>query len=207
MKKSIFFSLLMIISLCTFSQDVITKISGEKIRCKITSIDSTYIYFTLVKNGHEISTFIKKSSIQDIQYGVYQYENPTPSDELTDFKNCLTIGILEGGGSLIGLDLELKLADRFGIQAGAGFVGFGGGINIHFKTTIRSSFISLQYWHQGVGDSYTQSLLGPSLVYRGKKWFTAQLGFGFTLENGPAWADREPIPVMLTYAIGAYLPW
>jgi hypothetical protein len=208
MKKMIFFPLCIIISVYTFSQDVIIKNSGEKINCKITGIDSTTVYFMMYRNGREINTHIMKSSVRDIQYGVYQYENPVQADYPTDFKNCVSIGILHGGGSLVGADLEFKLADRFGLQAGAGFIGFGGGLNVHFKSSIRSSFLSLQYWHQGFGESYTQSLLGPSFVFRGKKWFTAQLGLGFLLESGPAWPeDEDTTPVMLTYAIGVYFPW
>lgn len=125
-----------------------------------------------------------------------------------DKKLCATVGILQGGGSLIGADLEALVYDRIGLQAGAGFVGFGAALNFHFKPTIRSSFISLSYWHQGVGDSFTQSALGPTFVYRGKKWFTAQLGLGYTLEKGPAWPkDVEQPSMMLLYSIGAYIPW
>lgn len=122
-------------------------------------------------------------------------------------RKSVTMGFLEGGGSLIGMDIEGLLYNGFGVQAGAGFVGFGGGLNIHFKPEIRSSFISLQYWHQGFSSSYTQSVLGPAFVFRGKKWLTAQLGFGFALEKGPAWPSSMNQPdLMLTYAIGAYIP-
>lgn len=124
-----------------------------------------------------------------------------------DLKRSITIGILQGGGSLVGFDIEALIYKNFGIQFGAGFFGFGAGMNLHFKQKIPSSFVSLQYWHQGLGMSYTQSVLGPSFVYRGKKWFTAQLGFGFALEQGPAWPSTMKQPdVMLTYAIGAYIP-
>jgi hypothetical protein len=126
----------------------------------------------------------------------------------TSKKLCATIGILQGGGSLIGTDLEVLVFDRIGIQVGGGLVGFGGALNIHLKPNIRTSFISLTYWHQGVGDSYTQSAFGPTFVYRGKKWFTAQLGLGYTLEKGPAWPEDKTQPqVMLLYSIGAYFPW
>jgi len=119
----------------------------------------------------------------------------------------ITIGILQGGGSLIGADLEFLLTDRFGFQVGAGWVGFGGGLNYHFKPSIRSSFISLQYWNQGIGDSFAQNAIGPNFVYRGKKWFTAQIGLGVPLDKGPAMPDDfDQPPVILMYSIGAYIP-
>ena len=127
--------------------------------------------------------------------------------EQPEKRNSITIGILQGGGSLIGVDIEFLLTNRFGIQIGAGLVGFGGGLNYHFKPSIRSSFISLQYWNQGIGDSFAQNAIGPNFVYRGKKWFTAQIGLGVPLEKGPAMPDDfvQP-PVMLMYSIGAYIP-
>lgn len=118
-----------------------------------------------------------------------------------------TFGILQGGGALIGVDLEVLATNRFGIQAGAGLMAFGAGLNYHLKPGIRSSFISLQYWNQGMGDRFVQSAVGPSFVYRGKKWFTCQLGLGKTLKKGPQFpADKEFPPVMLLYSIGAYVP-
>lgn len=116
-----------------------------------------------------------------------------------------TLGILQGGGSLVGIDIEVLATSRLGLQVGAGFLGYGGGINYHIKPGVRSSFISLQYWHQGFDNSYTQSLAGPNFVYRSKKWFTAQLGLGKTLEKGPNWPEKEDQPpYILMYAIGGY---
>jgi len=121
--------------------------------------------------------------------------------------HCVTIGILQGGGSLIGADFEFLLTDRFGFQVGAGLFGFGSGLNIHFKPSIRSSFISFQYWNQGIGESFAQNAVGPSFVFRGKKWFTFQIGLGVPLEKGPALPENyEQPPVMLLYSIGAYIP-
>ena len=128
-------------------------------------------------------------------------------NEHIEKRNCITVGIFQGGGSLIGADFEFLLTDQFGFQIGAGFVGFGGGLNFHFKPSIRSSFISLQYWNQGIGESFAQNAIGPSFVYRGKKWLTFQIGLGMLLEEGPALPDDyEQPPVMLMYSIGAYLP-
>ena len=122
-------------------------------------------------------------------------------------RNSITIGIFQGGGSLIGADLEFLITKQFGFQLGAGLVGFGGGLNYHFQPSIRSSFISLQYWNQGIGDSFAQNAIGPNFVFRGKKWFTFQIGLGVPLEKGPAMPDDfEQPPVMLLYSIGAYIP-
>lgn len=109
--------------------------------------------------------------------------------EYAEKRSSITIGILQGGGSMVGADVEFLLTDRFGLQIGAGYVGFGGGLNYHFKPSIRSSFISLQYWNQGIGDSFSQNVIGPNFVYRGKKWFTAQIGLGVPLKKGPALPD------------------
>jgi opacity protein-like surface antigen len=136
--------------------------------------------------------------------------SPVFSQEVVDEKApkaAITLGVLQGGGSLVGADFELLAGKRIGLQLGAGITGFGAGLNYHMKPSIKSSMISVQYWHQGIGDSYTQSLIGPNYVYRAKKLFTAQLGFGFALEEGPNWPeDKDQPPVMLMYAIGIYLP-
>jgi hypothetical protein len=122
-------------------------------------------------------------------------------------RGSITIGVLQGGGSLIGADLEFLLTDYFGFQIGAGMVGFGGGLNYHFKPSIKSSFLSLQYWHQGIGDSFFQSLISSNFVLRFKKLLTAQIGLGIPLERGPAMPnDFKQSPIMLTYAIGFYMP-
>jgi hypothetical protein len=122
-------------------------------------------------------------------------------------KNAVTFGIFQGGGALIGIDLEQMVSKRIGLQIGAGILAFGAGINYHLKPTIRSPFLGLAYWHQGLQSTYTQSLLGPTFVWRSKKLFTAQLGIGFKIQNGPAILPQyENIPVMLIYSIGIYFP-
>jgi len=122
-------------------------------------------------------------------------------------RNSITIGILQGGGSIVGADFEILMTERFGFQVGAGLVGFGGGFNYHFRPSIRSSFISLQYWNQGIGASFAQNLVVSNFVYRGKKWFTFQIGLGVPLSKGPGLpVDFKQPPVMLTYSVGAYIP-
>jgi len=68
--------------------------------------------------------------------------------------------------------------------------------------------ISLQFWHQKyLVDVYSQSILGPNFVYRGKKWFTTQIGIGYlimSLSELPK--NYKQPPFVLMYSIGAYLP-
>lgn len=137
----------------------------------------------------------------------YRNTGNTPVSNTGIPSTVITTGILHGGGSLVGFDLETMLGRNVAVQAGAGFVGFGGGLNFHFRPDIRSSFISMQYWHQGFGESFSQSLVGANYVFRARKLFTLTGGFGFPLDKGPAWpANQEQPPVMLTYAIGLYFP-
>ncbi len=132
-----------------------------------------------------------------------QYTKPPETSNET---KALTIGILNGGGGIIGADYEFLLGSRFGMQLGIGLVSFGGGFTYHFKPGIRTSAISLQYYHQGIGNSFVQNSLGPVFIYRSKKWFTAQLGWGVPLSRGPALpADYTQPPFMLLYSIGGYI--
>ena len=135
----------------------------------------------------------------------YGYSQPV--DDPATERVALTIGILQGGGSLVGADLEALITSRLGLQVGGGFRGFGGAVNFHLRPTIRSFMISLTYWHQGFGSYFAQEAMGPTFVYRSKQWFTAQLGLGVPLSRGPALPeDFTQPPVMLLYSIGAYLP-
>ena len=72
-------------------------------------------------------------------------------------KMSISAGVLQGGGGLVGADFEFMLGNHFSAQAGIGFTSFGAGINYHFKPFINSSMISLLYWHQGIGNTYTQA--------------------------------------------------
>lgn len=135
-----------------------------------------------------------------------QSAQPQQMNESSDAgRASLSVGVLRGGGGLVGADFEALLSDRVGLQLGAGWISYGFGLNYHLKPGIRSSFLSLSYWHQGLGDSFVQSMVGPSYVFRGKRWFTAQIGLGYILDRGPAFPNTmTQTPVVLTYSIGAY---
>jgi hypothetical protein len=119
----------------------------------------------------------------------------------------MTIGILNGGGSLLGFDYEVLIENRLSAQIGFGLIGFGAGLNIHFRPTIRSSCVSFQYYHQGLDDFFIQNLLAVNYIYRESKMFTFQIGLGVPLKRGPGFPDfMKQTPVILTYSIGIYYP-
>ena len=123
-------------------------------------------------------------------------------------KKCsISTGFLHGGGGLVGVDFEYLFSNHFSAQVGVGFTSFGAGINYHFKPFINSSMISLIYWHQGIGNAYTQSVIGPVYTFRAPKVFQFQIGIGGRVGKGPAInPDYANVPVMLLYSIGVYFP-
>lgn len=205
MKYVLLLAVFFMLSICASSQDLIIRTNDDIINCQITKVDSAKVYFNIIRNGKILNTFLERNLVKELKYKV----NPSIKSELDwDSKSqesALTVGFLQGGGALVGCDFELYLPDYFGLQIGGGLFAFGGAINIHFKPDLRSSFISLQYCHQGFGDNFTQSLLGPSIVFRGKKWFTFQIGVGILQEKGPARpSSLDGVSTMLTYSIGIY---
>jgi hypothetical protein len=129
-------------------------------------------------------------------------------DDFEEKRSAFTIGFLKGGGGLVGLNFETLVNDKIAIQGGIGLFSVGAAINFH-KTPndISSSFFSIGYWNQGIsGDSFYQSMIGPSYVFRAKKHLEASLGLGIQIKTGPLYEelDMEPTPVMLLYSLGIY---
>ncbi len=132
-------------------------------------------------------------------------------DSTLTYKNAFTVGVLQGGGALIGFDYERLVADYFGIQVGAGFIGFGACVNYHLKPTVNSSAISLAYWNQGLlGDNLSQRIIGSTFILRTQIGFTGQIGLGLVLDRGKVLNELykkmgiNPPPVVLLYSIGWY---
>jgi hypothetical protein len=62
-------------------------------------------------------------------------QGTTNSDTLQvkEPKVAVTLGVLQGGGGLLGVDFEFMVSPRVGLQLGAGLTSFGAGINYHLK--------------------------------------------------------------------------
>jgi len=125
-------------------------------------------------------------------------------------RTSINVGVLMGGGSLIGADLEFLVGKRIGLQLGAGISSVGLGINCHLQPCINSQFVSIQYWHQGFGDNHYASYLGPTYNFRARKILQLGVGFGAVLTKGPMWkttyTDKNEPPFVLIYNIGLFFP-
>jgi hypothetical protein len=206
------------------AQDLIVRKNGDKFHCIITKEDSADIYFTCIKNHRQFDTYIVREDIAKYRFG---NKHGIPANiEGSDLKICFTTGFMYGGGAIFGYEIERKLYNRISFQHGHGyststkqdnfnlgllhlgssFISFGFGLNYHLKYSLRSSYISLQYWRQGAIYALSQSTVGPVFVYRGKKWFTAQIGLGYVFSKSKDIEfNYNKSPFKLTYAIGFYL--
>ena len=147
-----------------------------------------------------IPVFAQETESQTV---VNQKKGRVPSEK----KAVISAGLLQGGGGIVGADFEYLVGKNVSLQAGVGLVSFGASINYHFKPYVNSSMISLCYFHQGVGQSYTTSWLGPTYTFRAPKIFQFQIGFGYKVGYGPAaTAEMKKYQAGLLYSIGVYFP-
>lgn len=127
-----------------------------------------------------------------------------PEDEPT---TAISTGVLMGGGGLVGVDIEHKTSSAIGFQAGLGYSSFGIGMNYHLQNRINSSFASIQYWRQGLGNNFYASYLGPMFVYRAPKYFQAGIGIGYIVDKGSIMDTKfRDQNFVLTYNVGVYFP-
>ena len=132
--------------------------------------------------------------------------------EKDDDDIAVMIGFLQGGGSLIGTDVEFMLGESImALQAGVGFVGFGAAVNFHFEPHVDSDYLSLCFWNQGAGNLSVQ-YLGLTYGERAYQWLTGQIGIGVMVGMGDAMRDQwedimgssEFSKIILLYSIGVY---
>jgi len=128
--------------------------------------------------------------------------------------SAITIGILQGGGGLLGVDYEALVADRLGVQVGVGLVSMGAGLTYHQENTVNSNAVWVGVWNQGLpGGSASTSYVGVSYIMRGWGWLNGQIGIAYVPFRGAdanralrdTFADgQDPPPVALLYSLGWY---
>jgi len=125
MKKVFYTALgLFIIGLNLFSQDVVRRINGDSILCKITKVDSTKVYFDFVRNSKQFSSFLNKKDIASFEYDVLSKKSEA---NIRTSKNNLfiltadPIGFITFGPSISGELLMLDKEKSSGVGLFAGF--------------------------------------------------------------------------------------
>lgn len=128
--------------------------------------------------------------------------------------NAITIGVLQGGGGLVGMDYEFLVDDRWGVQLGAGLVSLGAGLTYHHENSVHSNAFWFGLWNQGLpGDSYSATYVGVSYIMRGWGWLNGQIGIAYIPFRGAelvrtmkdmSGSDQDLPPVALLYSLGWY---
>jgi hypothetical protein len=202
MKRLVLLLLIWCVSILSFSQDEIITKNRIKINCKISKEDSTTVYFNYYNKGEELETYLNKNQIASYKYGAVKV-NYFENDISSNAKAAFSAGFYQGGGSIIGIDLEALFLKRLGVQVGGGFGGFGAGVNFHLKPRINSTSLSIQYWNRINYAKY----LGPTIIYRGRSWLTAQLGVAKIFDKNPDLEEEfSDDKYAILYSIGAYFP-
>src|SRR6218665_3600051 len=129
----IFLLLVFLLTACTLSaQDLIVRKDSTRIEANIYRVNTKAIYFKYWSRGQLADAYIEQ---ENVSYYIMHYRRnpeyvesgklpqPDHKQHFRDYyKSCLTVGILQGGGSLVGVDFEFLLTNGVGIQLGAGIV-------------------------------------------------------------------------------------
>lgn len=122
----------------------------------------------------------------------YASSGPPEAPPDVRYNNAITFGLGHGGGSVVGVDLERRLAGPLGIQLGAGIPGAGCAVNWYFRSSVNGPAISLWYWDQ----SYFKRMIPEKTIglagrLRSSGIMTSQLGLGYVVKQDLSADDPE----------------
>lgn len=125
-------------------------------------------------------------------------------------KDIVVVGYQIGGYSLIGIEFEARMSDLIGINFGAGFLGFTGGVKLHTGPYKNSPAININYKDGGMG---LVKVIATEFAWRIP--FNNQDRVGFFIQGGLAkvlymdrgvsidlFKKREAPPYMLSFGAG-----
>ena len=97
-----------------------------------------------------------------------------------------TAGFMQGGRSIVGLDIEFFVTDKFGAQVGLGLFSVGAALNYHFKRSISGTHLSFFFNYPTarltLDSRYRPTLVsgreltGVSVVHRFRGLLSLELG-------------------------------
>ncbi len=180
MRKLLFLMLFIFLSsLAVFSQDTIVRTNGEKVLCKIQKEDAMAVYFSVLRDGMYVSTFLNKSEIASLKYGPTQEKIVSQTDNL-----ALGFGLgLDYGG--IGVNFLFYPQKNIGLFAGGGYAiaGFGYNVGAKFRAVSKkpqsiTPFAEIMY-------GYNAAIAVVNAESLNKIFYGMTLGFGLDYKRTP----------------------
>lgn len=140
MKKTLLNIVLLIIPFFGLSQETVILKDSSKIHCKITKMDSLYIYIDLIKNRNKIHTYINKNEVKT-------YYEDTIYKDTSHYKNGFAINV----ESLIIRDFKLTYTRRVNDKT-----YFETMLSYNIPSSINSIEIDRTYYkfYSGLSDPY-----------------------------------------------------
>ncbi|MGE5478899.1 MAG: hypothetical protein ACM3U1_00570 [Chloroflexota bacterium] len=216
MKKVFLFAFFIVLSIAAYSQDLIVKNSGAKIQCKIVNEDSVAFYYQASDRENPPTETINKKDVQYYEYnyelhindesgklGKTKYYGLDKIETERDREKWITSIGLGYGGSMIGIDVENYVGDKFGYQIGGGYAGFDVGLLFHLSDKARSSAVSFQFVYTRLPNNHGITAIIPGFIFRAGKIFTCQFGAAVILSND----DMEYDDLTVRPTIGAGIYW
>lgn len=126
--KKILFLFVFLLPLLAFSQDIIVRTNGQKIKCKVLRQDSTKVYLNYAaNNGKMIETYIPLDQIDTIKHEqVIPYHTYFPDRISLGLGIGISYGALGGG-------LTIYPQKNIGVFGNIGYAIIGVGYNVGIK--------------------------------------------------------------------------
>ncbi len=115
--KSVVLTLLSLITLTSYSQDLIILRNGERIDCKITKVDSVIIHYDFYKGARKLSSYAAMNNIRSYRISTIDNVSDKPRDTLQISDNTVIIDTtryLKETSKWINM---ITFSQRFGIHA------------------------------------------------------------------------------------------
>lgn len=111
--------------------------------------------------------------------------NPRFEGYQTRKQTAFTVGYRHGGSTLLGAELHRMPGQVFGWHIGGGYLGVGGGFNIHFRNEINSSAIGFSFIQEGEVSNFRRQYVTMHYLLRTQGRFESSLGMGVVVNEGP----------------------
>jgi hypothetical protein len=125
-----------------------------------------------------------KKTIVLAMMAIHAFSGVASENKYDGKTSIATVGILQGGGGIVGVDYESMINNKWGVSVGLGVPSFGASVHYHFEPSITSNSIALNYWKQGFESSNSVTYLGITHVWRMTSGWSAQLGISSIVHEG-----------------------